>query len=887
MTANIKIILEGIDKASPVANQIEQSFEGALEQIHNDALNLGDTFDRVGEDIVDAMEDAADKIADTFSDLQKKLDKTSGSSKSGLGSYAGLIAGPVGIIASSLLKGVGFVTNVVSGVASGVVSVVGTVLSTLTSVVVGAFKLAFTAALGAVKFVLSGISTVIRGAFSGLGAILDVVVLGPFKLIFNKVTAIAGGIGVAFATKLAATMQDERTKIVALFEPGEITEELERYLQRSAEDIRASTGAPTRAVMTVMKNAVSGGIKEGLKEFGDLVTMFAGLDDVEMAGQAAKLFARTMRTFNLDVVGLQRALDMVSVSWEKGIIEPTDYIMNMGKVVGSVAYLYKDWAKGFAEIGAAVSMLTTAGGLEPSMAFTSLSAIMMMFSRGIDMWPEAAQKSWKDLGMELKNAKGEFVGLEDIFDQFKRKHATEGDIANIFFGSQEAAKGIMGLIPNIKEYGGLVEGILTRQNVLFAKNEQRAKSVTRQFDMMIGNFLNVFSTFFYSFEEDIGKIFKYIGELFSNITELLREWEDSQGPERLKEGLKSLGTEAASLLPSFETLKGILSTIFEGGIKGVAVLVGEFDVLKDAVHSFFTGGDVDLSESALFHGANILFQGMKALALDAIDLIKVAFKSLGDADFLGPFLDRFGVVIDLLKLKFSEMFAILGADFSNMINVLAIKAKHPLTAIFGDVLGYYGEEQRAAANKYADALREIRDLYPELGAALERQLGTGEGLRPWPDINIPIGIDAGESKAALRDILSDRAREGEEWAREFSERMSKYMAGPADAAASIFTAIGELIPSTADMAAPDYSETIEKIRLWREQIKLKQMAYATVASEMKNVASLQVQASGETLETDKSLIDIAVDLREQMLQYIREQRALRSKIERLEASMGR
>jgi TP901 family phage tail tape measure protein len=728
---DLKITIQAKDDSSGTVDSVERSFESLFSGIKSDLHGLTEAF-----------EDSADQIVDEFKKVGDKIE--SAVKSRGGGSLPGL--GPLGnMIGGGLLKLPGFVFGALSKVAG----IVGQVLFKVPGIILGIFTGAFKAVLSVAKSILSGLGSVIGFALKGIGGILDTFLLAPFRLVFNKITALAASVGVGAGLKFAADFQDSMTVAFALI-PGEITPALRQSMQRTLEDIRASTSAGGKELGRALFTAISTGFAEAAPVIVGAAAKLAAVgetaDDVTSTTQA---LVGVLRAYNLEAKDAQKIADQLQMTQKLGNITNAEVAQQLGRVISAA----KGAGIALEDLLATIS-LSTVKGMTAEQAFTGLGGAIVALSAPS---PEAV-KRLKAMNVELHDSQGQFIGL---YAAIQKLAALNLDVQSLrqVIPEKMARNFFIAISGSLAKYKEFIGEIREATGVLDEAMEERNRAISRQFLRMGGNIANIFSTILGFVEEDVAGAAEKVADVIGNVTDRLRGLKDEGKIDELKTAIGETFDKVGEWIPSLDEIKRGFEKVTAVGIQAWNLIGREFDVFRKAWGDFVEGNEADLSDSLLVTGARIAFIHIQNAAAKSINWIKDQFSNIFTSD-TGKALGE----------KAAAVFKVIEAQFSASLLRMEIEAEYYASKIasLGLGIGYtehgvderghrFTRERRLEFGVSKEAVDRLRD---QVQAPVDNAINSmkrvfQEGI-PLGGIKIESG-DLDELERRFKDIISSGA----------------------------------------------------------------------------------------------------------------------------------
>lgn len=620
----MKITITGKDESSGAVGSVEGSFDKLFNGIRSDLQGMNKHF-----------EASADKIVEAFGGVGDRIKQKA---QSGGGSNVGFALGP---IAGVLVKGLTAIGGIAFNAMKSVVSVVGTALYKASALVVNIFTGAFKTVVSVAGSILSGIGSAVSFALQGIGGILDTVLLTPFRLVFNKITALAAGVGVGAGVKFAADFQDSLSVAFSLI-PDEITESMRTSMRRVLEDLRADTGAGGKELGRALFTAISTGFGAAAPAVVGAAAKLAAVgESADDVGSTTQALVGVLRAYNLEAKDAAKIADMLQMAQKLGNITNAEVAAQLGRVISA--------AKGanitLQDLLATIS-LSTVKGMTAEQAFTGLGGAIVSLSAPS---PEAA-KRLKSMNVELHDAQGQFIGL---YDAIKKLAGLNLDVQKLreIIPEKMARNFFIAISGSLEKYKEFIGGIEGASGVLDQAMEERGRSVSRQFSRITGNIANLFSTAFSFIDEELAGFAERTADVIDKLTGKLRKLEDEGKIDDFKKSLGEAFDKIGEWLPTLEEVKGGLKGLMEAGINTWAVITHEFNVFKDAMTAFFSGKEGDLSDSLIVTGFQLAFEYMKEGAVDTVNYIKGKFSDLFSSDFTAAVIERFNALWGLVGVN--------------------------------------------------------------------------------------------------------------------------------------------------------------------------------------------------------------------------------------------
>lgn len=844
--AELTLKISADDDASAVVEAIETSFSDSLEAISSNVESLEGTFKEAADAIVAEMKGAGEKIADALSSSS---------------SVSGIAGGPVGVIAGTLLSGLQSVGKVVFSAMSTVASAVWSGLKAVPGIVFGVFSTAFGAIKGIASTALSAAGSVIGASFSGLGSLLDTVVLTPFRLVFNKVTALAGGVGLAWGTKVAADVQDSLSVALALI-PDQVTPALRTGMLRDLEDLRAEIGASGELIGSTMYNAVSAGAKDDPVPLTRAALMFATIGgQVESAEGSLALFAQTANALSKDLSEATDIADLYQKTIQEGLLKPQELTMQMGRVLPFVQDLKLEMADLLGVI---------AQGSQTFRAEQLFTGLQGMLARVMD--PGFIKNLKEEIGVELYDLQGQFVGTSELISRIAEAAPSDAVLKKLF-PSVEAQKFFRSLSGQLTETNATIAEMANFAGAIEAAWAERSRSVQLQTTRVTGSIANLFSEAFEVVEDDLAEMGEYAAAVLGNVVANFRELKDEGKLDELKESAAETWGVFKGWLPTMEQLGVGFHTVLTSGVSAFSLVKGEFFVFKDAFLTFFQGGDVDLSQSNLILGGQIAFEYLKKYAAEAVDYGKEALSNMLDSPVVSAITEKAGILGEMLVVKFQAAGArikiALKESFVNAWQDSGEWAAETFSPKFvRDIIGY--DETKSAQRAGLDTMFATQRY--GVGLAESAQMGglSGRLSKPFP---VSVGGFDPSNLEALQREFSDRLgaiqRDAEEKAEAIEAAIGR-IGGPAvSAAKDVLTVPGE-------GKAPEVEAVDEGRRQAQEALASQNQKMAEMRDSVRDMAAEQVEyvtengkLSEEILQTLQELQD-AIRLEYSKLRELRE-----------------
>ena len=829
--ADLKITIQAQDKgATATVHNVERAFNDSLREIGGMVGGLGDVFTEVGEDIAASMKSAVDEIKDQFSDLEEESEDTG--------------KGIADNLASGLKWGAGGIFSVAKGVFGGILSVGTSVLSGLTSVVTGAFSFAFNAAVKVVGGILSGIGSVISTAFSGIGAILDTVILAPFRLVFNKITGIAAAAGLGAGVKFAADFQDSLSTAFALI-PHDMTPAMRQAMQRTMENIRGDTGASGRALGRALFTAISTGFGEASPTIVGAAAKLAAVgESADDVAETTQVLTGALNAFGFSAAQAEQIADKLQKTQQLGNVTNREVALNLGRVLGAA----KSAGVGFDEMLASIA-LATQKGMTAEQTFTGLLGAIISLSSSA---PEA-QKMMSELGIVLHDNEGNFIGLEKAIKRVSEAGLKVQDLRKVI--PEKMARGFfLAISDSLDKYREFIAEVGDSGGALNAAMEERNRSVSRQFDRLMGNIANSFSTVFIAFEEDFAAIGGYTADVVGNIVVKLREMKDEGKIDALVDQTKEWGKALLDILPTWEQVKKF-------GVDAADFIAKAWRVLASEI-----GGE----SSLLSLGLEIAFDYSKELALDATDAIKKSFLNIIDSEVATGILNKVDALFSIITAKAKSYTAGMG----DLFKATSLQFAYDI----GDFFGLHGEGAGGVSDVFGfDLSKWLREEIIEARGASTKATGIDPNrfARDMEILLAPLNIlptrTEGDERsreekidqflAELKRVTADAAPAG--------ERTAEIMQSFADAVSQIFDT------TEAEVAAP--------IQDSKEQTKAAVEKQKVVLVEMKEAMVDMSRAQGDYVRENGKYNQVIVrEMREMKAEYQRAQEEFRRLMESLQ-----
>ena len=672
---DLKITIQAQDKSGATLDSLEGAFGELFQGIRGDLGELKKAFQQSSEDVVDAFKDVGDKI------------------KSKVGSSGGLMGRGLGPIASMLGGGLFKLGGFVASALKGIGSIVFSALSSIPGIVVGIFETGFKAAVAVAGTIFSGIKGVVSLALQGIGGILDTFLLTPFRIVFNKITALAATIGVGAGLKFAADFQDSLSVAFALI-PDEITDPMRNSMRRVLEEIRSMTGAGGRELGRSLFTAISTGFGEASPILVGAAAKLAAVgENADDVASTTQILAGILRAYNLEAQDAVKIADQLQMAQKLGNITNAEVASQLGRVVSAA----KGADVALEDMLATIS-LSTVKGMTAEQAFTGLLGAIVALSAPT---PEA-KKKLADLNIELHDSQGQFVGLYEAISRIAKLNLDIQRLREII-PERMARNFFIAIAGSLDKYKEFIEEIKGATGVLDQAMEERNRSIKRQFERLGGNIANIFSTLLGFIDEDIATATGSIADMVDRVTEKLRALEDEGKVDQFKEAIGEAFDKIREWIPSLDEIKAGLGKVMDVGVTAFNAIGNEFKVFKKAFLDFTQGREADLSQSLLVTGAQLAFEYMKVAAAEAINWLKEQFSKIIDSD-----------TGKALQQKAKVAFNLIRDEFGYLVQDLKITASDWLGGIFVD------DDQIKKLREYQKIQREMsrERAFQALGEAI-------------------------------------------------------------------------------------------------------------------------------------------------------------------------
>lgn len=840
----LKLTVNADDKSAAVVDAIETHFSQSLQQISDDVGGLSGKFEEAADKMVETMREAGNRIG-------KSLKAKSGGS------------GVSGFLPDILLKGMKAVPGLIKGALSGIGSVVWAAFSAIPGII----STIFTTAFGAIKTIagaaLSGIGFVVEKSFAGFGFFLDKVVLAPFKLVFNKITALAGGIGLAWGAKVAAGVQDSLSVALALI-PDKVTPKFRTGLLRTLEDIRAETGAAGELIGTTLYNSISAGAKDmpgPLTEAAVKIAVLGG--QAEAAEPFLALIAQSANSMGKELTDALRIADLYQKTITEGILRPQDLAMNMGRLLPFVQNLKLDMAD---LMGVVAQSSKT---FRPEQLFTGLQN---MLAKAMD--PAFLKTLREEINVELFNLQGEFVGVSEMIERIAETAPSDALVKKLF-PDIRSLKFFQTMRQQLTATDATIAAVANNLGAIETSWEERSRSVQLQTTRLTGSIGNLFSEMFEAIEEDLAGFLGYGTEVLGNIVGKVRELKDEGKFDEWKASIAETLGELGKYVPTLDQVGGAMHTVLVTGVTAWRGMKNEFSVLKQGVVDFFTGNDVDLSQSNLVLGGQIAFEHLKKYATEGVTFAKNALANLVDSDVAQTIAAKFDAIGRLIK--------------------------HKLKGVVSDVAGGFGILWREGLYNSTEAFLKAADtIFPGKGInnlsfitdTLRKNLidyrreylKDDNGLerdKILSDLGAPVVLPEIKFESNTLDALEQ----------EFSDRLSNMQKGAEETARKIEAPIVQAAEKVRNVvkdigtveAKPEPVDHTQEINLLNARARWLQNIVDTKKKESEELYQEQGKAVRTTGETDPA---IAADIKSQKEEINRLQgeiTELRAKVSELRA----
>ena len=493
---------------------------------------------------------------------------------------------------------------------------------------------------------------------------------GEFQTSMNRVKALTGATGKEFQKLNTQAM------------------ELGRTTQFTARDAAGAMGFMAQAG----KNTV-----EIYKAMPSVLTLAASAQ-LDMA-QSADIVTNIMSGFNQEADELPNSVDVLVKSFTSANTNLSQLAQAL-KFVGPVANAA---GQSFEETSAALSLMGNAG-LQATLAGTGLRGILSRLAKP----SKEAQRAMDELGVSVKNSKGELLPLSDIVEQFELgltrmggTAANTGRLTEIFGQRSQVAMqtlvsqgspALRELTRELQNAGGTAQRIADVQMEGFAGASKRLQSALEGLQISIGNALMPTFLRFSDAAVDVISMFTNMDSATRNLILSIAGIAIAVGPVLLAFGLLlkfispfailtaaiiGIGAAAFIIWKNWEEVAPHLSAIWEG-LKadaadwlnstfgpGTSEMVARWAGLLEAV--FFNMRDMVLGVAsaigstvrALFNGLGAIWQG----DFDELGSVLSNWIANGLLPFINTLMDmaeRFvGAVWDLLPPRWKQALSAL------------------------------------------------------------------------------------------------------------------------------------------------------------------------------------------------------------------------------------
>lgn len=800
-----KIVIQAEDKSGATVTSVEDAFEQLFSGLREDADKISTKFEEVG-----------DKIADSFSGLEEKISDA-------VGAGSGDVPSGVGGIGGILLKGISSVPSIMLRSLQATAGVIKSVIGTAADGIIAVFSGAFRAVISIGGSILSGLGNVVGFALSGLGSILDTVLLTPFRLVFNKITALAATVAAGAGFKFAADFQDSLSVAFALI-PDEITPSLREGMQRTLENIRADTGASGRELGRALFTSISTGFGEAspilVGAAAKLAAVGESADDV---ASTTHVMTGILRAYNMTAKDAIKLADMLQQTQKLGNITNAELASQLGRVINAA----KGAGVGLSELLASVS-LATVKGATAEQAFTGLLGAITALSAPT---PEAA-KYLKELGVVLHTDTGEFIGL---YEAIKKIASLDLDIQSLRRVLPERmARGFFQAISgSIDKYKEFIKEVDAASGVLDESLAERGRSISRQMERIFGGVANIFSTILLSIDEDVAGVFGRVADLLGAITNKLREMKDEGKLDELREDVSHIWEGFKGMLPTLEELRGLHRDILEIGVTTWNAVSNEFEVLKKGITDFVRGDEADFSNSILITSFQLGFEYIKMYAAKAVDFIRSKLSMILDSELAQAIVEKFDLIWERIGVKT----LLFWEELKTKLSMKTIEIGIGIAKVFERFPILSGDKYREARIELERTLEllQVSAQYTDVGAAaydksfLERM---GKAL--------PLGAityDSGTMEE-LKDRLAELIESAGAGAPEAAEKIAGAIEKPIAEVAGVIQEIVDTAGEGTDTVAEETARIRSLIGVHQaEASELKSLIRENSSAQMKYVTA--------------------------------------------------
>ncbi|ABR31296.1 tail tape measure protein [Thermosipho melanesiensis] len=348
--------------------------------------------------------------------------------------------------------------------------------------------------------------------------------------------ALAGAVSAStyFAAKVEKSFQNARTMM-------KMTGEQAREMQKQLINLSVATGKPLDELNNALYMLGSAGVeaKDSLNVLkATAVSSIAGATDLTTTFQSA---ISIINAYGLSIDKLTTVYAMQFEAVKKGLLTYEELARDFGQLIPAARNL----GVGLKEALAGYTALTTAGFRSSEAANAAEGAFM-------DMLQQADK--FKELGINLYDANGKFVGLTKVVEQFRKKlEGLTDDEKRAFLQqlalSETGSRALLTWINNYEKFEDVLSGIKGDTEALNEAYQLQTQSVSYLLDKLKASLGALNMTLFNAVRSGV---IDFLSKLIAGIRQLTK-WID--------ENKETVGKAVWALLRLGATLIGILISL--------------------------------------------------------------------------------------------------------------------------------------------------------------------------------------------------------------------------------------------------------------------------------------------------------------------------------------